>query len=114
VNEISRPGKFEALCSSTESLKLSFSSALKRRGVAHVIAGEGAMFNIYLTEGRVRNYRDAMASDLTLRKTLDIELINSGVYLKPQNRYCLSTAHSRDDVKTTGEKFGEALDAVLS
>jgi glutamate-1-semialdehyde 2,1-aminomutase len=113
VGEIRRPGKFEALCSTTESLKHSFSSALKKRGVKHAIAGEGAMFNMYMTEKPVRNYRDAIASDLRLRKFLDIELISRGVYLKPQNRYCLSTAHTREDVKITAEKFAEALDAVI-
>jgi len=54
-----------------------------------------------------------MASDLRLRKFLDLELINNGVYLKPQNRFCTSTAHTLDDVKQTGAKFADALDSVL-
>jgi glutamate-1-semialdehyde 2,1-aminomutase len=113
VEEILKAGKFDSLVSITETLKQSVASTLKKRGIPHVIAGEGAMFNIYLTEEPVRNYRDAMASDLRLRKFLDLELINNGVYLKPQNRFCTSTAHTLDDVKQTGAKFADALDSVL-
>jgi glutamate-1-semialdehyde 2,1-aminomutase len=113
VEEIISAGKFDSLVSTTETLKRSVATALKKRGISHTIAGEGAMFNIYLREEPVRNYREAMASDLRLRKFLDLELVNIGVYLKPQNRFCTSTAHALDDVKQTGAKFAEALDAVL-
>ena len=113
VEETLKAGKFDSLVSITETLKQSVASTLKKHRIPHVIAGEGAMFNIYLTEEPVRNYRDAMASDLRLRKFLDLELINNGVYLKPQNRFCTSTAHTLDDVGQTGAKFADALDSVL-
>ncbi len=114
VDEISHPGKFDAVLSAAENLKTSISSALAKHQIPHVIAGEGAMFNIYIREKPVRNYRDARASDLKLRRLLDIEQLTNGVYLKPLNRYCLSTAHTDDDVRMTTERFTRAVDAVMA
>jgi glutamate-1-semialdehyde 2,1-aminomutase len=112
VEELSRKGRFEGLVRRTEDLKRTMSTELAGHGVPHAIEGQGAMFNIYLTEGKIRNYRDAKKSDLKLRRLLDLEMISRGVYLKPENRFCLSLAHSADDVGTTGERFGESLDAL--
>ena len=113
IEEISRPGKLRDLGSVTERLKAAISSALHARQIPHFMAGEGAMFNIYITDKQVRNYRDARASDLRLRRFLDIGQITNGIYLKPENRYCLSTAHTDDDVSLTREKFDLALDVVV-
>ena len=113
VDALMRPGKFDRVVNRTESLKRGISSALAHRGVPHAMAGEGAMFNFYLTQERVRNYRDVMKSDLRLRRFIDIDLISRGVYLKPENRFCLSLSHTSEDVRLTQEKFEESLDAVI-
>ncbi|MDE1858476.1 MAG: aspartate aminotransferase family protein [Thaumarchaeota archaeon] len=114
VRELTRKGRFEGLLRKTESLKQMVAGELTSHSLPHDIEGEGAMFNIYLTDKKVRNYRDAKASDLRLRRLIDMGLLASGVYLKPENRYCLSLAHSNDDIRQTGEKFGGALDALAS
>ena len=46
------------------------------------------------------------------RFALDLELIVHGIYLKPENRFCLSLAHTDDDVSLTREKLGQALDSA--
>jgi glutamate-1-semialdehyde 2,1-aminomutase len=112
VEELSRRGRFEGVSRRTEDLKQEMSKELSARSIAHAVEGEGAMFNVYLTDKRVRNYRDAKSSDLKLRRVIDLELMSRGVYLKPENRFCLSLAHSGDDVRRTGERFREALDAL--
>ena len=113
VEEVSQKGKFQGLTKNTDALKRALGRELAARGVPHDIEGEGAMFNIYLTENRVRNYRDARSSDLKLRRLIDLQLISRGVYLKPENRFCTSLAHSATDFKMTAEKFGESLDEML-
>ncbi len=113
VEEIMKPRRFDVLLSRTQTLKRGISKELKSRGLRHDMAGEGAMFNFYLTERRVRNYRDVRESDLRLRRFIDLALISEGVYLKPENRYCLSLSHSEIDVQKTLEKFGEALDFAI-
>jgi glutamate-1-semialdehyde 2,1-aminomutase len=114
VDALRRPGAFDRLCRRAEDLRQGISSALEARDIAHRMAGEGAMFNLYFTSKPVRNYRDVKGSELRLRRILDVELIANGVYLKPENRYCLSLAHTEDDVKTTLEKFARSVDNIIA
>ncbi|MDE1852889.1 MAG: aspartate aminotransferase family protein [Thaumarchaeota archaeon] len=113
VEEIMRRGRFDGLRSRTENLKRRLSAKLTEYQVPHVLAGEGAMFNFYMTDKPVKNYRDAKRSDLRLRRFLDIELISRGVYLKPENRYCTSLAHSDADLSLTETRFAESLDSLM-
>lgn len=113
VEELGKKGRFAALIGRTESQKRGLSANLAAYQVPHTIPGEGGMFNVYMTGKPVRNYRDAKRSDLRFRRFLDIELISRGVYLKPENRFCLSLAHSEDDVGITTERFEESLGAVM-
>ena len=112
VEELSRRRRFDGLVRRTEALKGALSRELDGHSIAHTIEGEGAMFNIYLTDRKVRNYRDARSSDLGLRKLIDLEVMSRGIYLKPENRFCLSLAHSEGDVRRTGAIFGDALDSL--
>jgi glutamate-1-semialdehyde 2,1-aminomutase len=113
VEELRRKGRFDTLRMRTTRLKQALSRSLSQRQIPHTVAGEGGMFNIYMTSKPVRNHRDVQNSDMRLRRFLDIELISRGVYLKPENRYCLSLAHTEDDVETTKERFAESLDAEM-
>ena len=113
VNELMRKDRFGRLQSRAGSLKASISSILRSHRLPHAMLGEGAMFNFYLTETPVRNYRDAKKSDLRLRRLIDIGLISRGVYLKPENRYCLSFAHTADDFAQTAKTMDETLDATI-
>ena len=114
VDAVSRRGRFESLLRRTDGLKRKISAELASREIDHVMAGEGAMFNFYLRKGAVKNYRDAKKSDLRLRRLIDLGLLSRGVYLKPENRYCLSLAHTDDDVGATSLAFAGALDAVVA
>ena len=114
ISALSKPGEFDLLRRRTERLKRGISAALDERDIPHRMAGEGGMFNAYLTSEPVRNYRDIKRSDLRLRHFLDLELITNGVYLKPENRYCLSLAHSDDDVSLTKERFAQSIDNVIA
>ena len=111
VEELSHRGKFEALCRRTDDLKRAFSAELSARQIAHLLLGEGGMFNLYLTRDRVRNYREAKGTDLRTRRLLDLELLAHGIYLKPENRFCLSLAHADDDVRLTRDMLAQSLDS---
>jgi glutamate-1-semialdehyde 2,1-aminomutase len=114
IDALGRPGAFDLLRRRTDRLKRGVSSVLAERDIPHQMAGEGGMFNFYLTSKPVRDYRDVKNSDLRLRRFLDLELITNGVYLKPENRYCLSLAHSDDDVSVTREKFAQSVDSLTA
>jgi len=112
VEELSRHGRFDTLCRRTADLKEGFSAELAERKIPHLLLGEGGMFNLYLTRGEVRNYREAKSTDLRTRRLLDLELIAHGIYLKPENRFCLSLAHTPDDVRLTRDMLARALDTA--
>lgn len=112
VEELMVKGNFNGIRNRTNGLRDLFSKTLKEYQVHHVVLGEGGMFNYYLTDKPVRNYHDAVHSDLKLRRLLDIELIIEGIYLKPETRFCLSTAHSEADINLTGECFARAVQTM--
>jgi glutamate-1-semialdehyde 2,1-aminomutase len=107
-------GNFEKLVKNTDSLKRGVASALSSRQIQASIVGEGGMFSYFISSSEVRNYRDAVNSDLKFRRVLDLATILAGVYLKPTGRFSLSLAHTEEDVKRTVERFGQALDEVSS
>jgi len=114
IDALSRPGAFDLLRRRTDRLKDGISAVLAERDIPHQMAGEGGMFNVYLTSKPIRNYRDVKNSDLRLRRFLDLELITNGIYLKPENRYCMSLAHSDDDVSLTRERFARSVDNLAA
>jgi len=114
VDALMVPGAFDLIRKRTESLRSGLSATLTERDIPHQMLGEGGMFNFYLTSKPVRSYRDVKGSDLRLRRFLDLEQITNGVYLKPENRYCLSLAHSDEDVRATKERFAQSVDNLTS
>jgi glutamate-1-semialdehyde 2,1-aminomutase len=114
IDVLRRSGAFDVLCRRTDRLKRGISATLVERDIPHQMAGEGGMFNVYFASKPVRNYRDIRNSDLRLRRFLDLELVANGVYLKPENRYCLSLAHSDDDISATKEKFAQSVDSLAA
>jgi len=114
IDALSRPGAFDLLRRRTHRLKGGVAAALAERDIPHQMAGEGGMFNVYFTSKPVTNYRDVRSSDLRLRRFLDLELITNGVHLKPENRYCLSLAHSDEDVSVTKERFAKSVDNLTA
>lgn len=63
--------------------------------------GLGSIFNIVLCNKKVSHYRDMWEVNIDLRKKIDHALFAEGVYIKPLNRYSLSTAHTSQDIKQT-------------
>src|SRR5699024_3694893 len=63
--------------------------------------GMGSIFNLVFTKEPVHNYRDMWKANTVLRKDIDIELLNLGIYLKPLHRYSISIAPSLDDIRYT-------------
>jgi glutamate-1-semialdehyde 2,1-aminomutase len=114
VDELRRKGRFDELKIRTDSLRRLFSRTLEDYQIPSVFLGEGGMFNFFLTDKPVRNYRDALRSNLALRNLLDIELITEGIYLKPGNRFCLSLSHSQSDIRLTGEIFERVVRSMVA
>lgn len=75
--------------------------------------GMGSIFNIIFTNEPVKNYRAMWKANTAFREAIDIELLNLGIYLKPLNRYSMSTAHTLEDIEKTVHAHEKALNNVL-
>ncbi|MGI8554603.1 MAG: aspartate aminotransferase family protein [Dehalococcoidia bacterium] len=85
------------------------------RFVAHHIpaqaVGEGPVFQIYLQERPIRDYRDTLAADGGRWRQFCNEMTRRGIFLNGGKVYC-SVAHSDDDLRRTLEVCDQALDAM--
>jgi len=78
---------------------------LKRNGVPGQTVGVGSIFNLVLGEGPVNQVQDILRSELSLRRRIDYALLDQGIYVKPLNRFSLSTAHTTDVIEETLDRF---------
>lgn len=99
--------------SKTNMLRTGLEKLYQAYGVHMQTIGKGSIFNIVLTDKPIKNYRDMWQADISLRQALDEELLKLGIYLKPLNRYSLSTVHSDEDIEKTIDAHETALKLVL-
>lgn len=114
IDLLEQPGQLEQLFAHTNQLRKGLEDVYARRDIPMQTCGMGSIFNIVLTERPVANCRDMWHADTALRRAIDEELLNVGVYCKPLNRYSLSLAHSSADIQYTVDAHERAIDRVLS
>jgi glutamate-1-semialdehyde 2,1-aminomutase len=96
-----------------ESLQAALRQSAARHNVPLVITGFGTAFSLHFTKRReLVNYRDVLADDperlsLFLKGALD-----AGIYLLPDGRIYVSTAHSQSDIDQTAEALNGVLAAL--
>jgi glutamate-1-semialdehyde 2,1-aminomutase len=78
---------------------------LSRQGIPAKTVGEGSIFNLVMTANHVSNIQDVLRSEMAIRKQLDFSLLDQGIYVKPLNRFSLSTAHTDPIIDETLERF---------
>jgi glutamate-1-semialdehyde 2,1-aminomutase len=83
---------------------------------AGIVQGVGSLFQLYLTEGKVRDAAAARRADGARFLRLHAALLEQGVYLPPsQWETCfLSLAHAREDIDRTVEAFDACLGRLSS
>jgi len=113
IQYLEQNGELTKLIDKTNCLRRELEKLYLSFGLAVQTIGLGTIFNILITEKRISNYRDMYMVNNGLRKQIDNELLNSGIYLKPLGRYSLSTAHSEEDIDKTIEIHKNALIKVL-
>ncbi|WP_158736074.1 aspartate aminotransferase family protein [Alteribacillus sp. YIM 98480] len=97
----------------TEKLKNGINEKLRKYGVQGEAVGIGSIFSVVLNnKEKIRNYRDLQKTDLATRKEIDFRLLGKGIYVKPMNRYSVSTAHSDEDINQTLDAYDEVLREV--
>lgn len=95
-----------------DQLKTGLEALFKQKGIPMQAIGLGTMFNIVLTDQPISNYRDYLQADFELRRKIDIELWDAGIYSKPLNRYSLSTCHGPEEISKTLEAYDDVLKRI--
>lgn len=109
LNIIESGGVLDKVHSYAGILRNGLEELYKRYGIPMKTFGVGSIFNIVMCDQVVSTYRDMWEANIQLRKEIDQELLSLGIYVKPLNRYSLSTAHTLDDVMATIAAHEEAI-----
>jgi glutamate-1-semialdehyde 2,1-aminomutase len=112
LDELERPGTFDRLLRTTQTLVSGFEHLLTDHRMPAVIPAVGTVFSILFTNRTPRNYRDTLAADETKRRVLDTSLLARGIFVKPGKPYYLSTAHDDIAVRQTLDAFEESLSGL--
>ncbi len=112
IEMLEDPDHFETIQQNTQTLRQGIEQIFKDYRVEAQTLGMGSIFNIVITDRPVRNYRDLHKTRLSLRKELDYELLNLGVYNKPLNRYSISISHTDKEIYHTLNAYEVALNRV--
>lgn len=84
-------------------------------GIPCLINGVGSAFHISFTSREtMHNYRDTLDCDLEARDRFLEAMLEQGIYLIPDGRWYLSTAHTQTHVDATLEAVRRAFDKVGS
>jgi glutamate-1-semialdehyde 2,1-aminomutase len=114
LNEISKPGFYEALSASTQSLVQGLEAAARDAGVPLVGDSEGGMFGFFFASELPQNYGVVMATDKERFNRFFHGMLDRGVYLAPAlyEAGFVSAAHTAADIATTVQAAREALQAL--
>ena len=95
----------------TSWLSGEFQSAAESAGVPLQTQAMGGMFGFFFSEIPVRNYQDALNSDVERFTRFFRSMLNQGIYLAPSafESLFVSTAHSEKDLELTARAFRKAL-----
>lgn len=105
IEVLRRPGVYSEVEKATDVLRAGMEEILKKHGIPGQTVGVGSIFNLVLSEHPVNQVQDLLRSDLSLRRKIDYALLDRGIYVKPLNRFSLSTAHTPDVIEETLDRF---------
>ncbi|WP_042341788.1 aspartate aminotransferase family protein [Bacillus timonensis] len=103
---------YPELLQKTQALRLNLEKLYDSYDIPMQTVGRGSIFNIVHTNHRIRNYRDLLKADMTLRRKIDDVLLKLGIYTKPLNRYSMSIVHTEEDCKETVRMHEKAIRIV--
>src|SRR3989440_10748310 len=112
LDELEKPGVFDALLKTTRTLASGFEKLLKDHETPAVVPAVGTVFSILFTNQAPRNYRDTPAADKAKRRVADTSLLARGIFVKPGKPFYLSTAHDEIAVRQTLEAFEDGLSGL--
>ena len=75
-------------------------AALQDNGHVAQIAGEPALFDVFFTDKKIKNYRDVLQSDAGKSRSFN-QLLRKQKIFKSDSKFYVSLAHTQDDIDLT-------------
>ena len=114
LNCITKP-ELARLRASGETLMRGILQLADRVGLPVLINGVGSVFHLSFTSVKtMNNYRDSLECDTSARDRFIDGMLGRGVYLLPDGRWYISTAHTDIDVRRTLEATSKVFATLVS
>ena len=116
LDELAKPGVYEAIEAKTKKLVDGLRQAADQAGVKVSINHSASLFTIFFTETPVDSYAAAMTSNTEQFKVFFQSMLDQGYYLPPSQFECwfVSQAHSDEDIANTILAAEKAFQAVAN
>ena len=116
LDELAKPGVYEAIEAKTKRLANGLQDAADKAGVKICLNQSASLFTIFFTDQKVDSYAAAMTSNTEQFKVFFQAMLNQGFYLPPSQFECwfVSQAHSDADIDKTIEAAQRAFEAVAN
>ncbi len=109
---LKKQNPYQDLGQKTSWLTGEFRAAAESAGIPLQVQAMAGMFGFFFSETPVRNYQDAINSDLDLFTRFFRRMLKQGIYLAPSafESLFVSTAHTEEDLERTAKAFRKALE----
>jgi len=96
-----------------QSMRVGLKKALSEKRINAQVTGVGSLFDLHFAEHEITDYRTSLTADHVLKRCLDLDLLNRGVFLPPIHFSCTSAATTEDDINRTLENVSATLNLLL-
>ncbi len=112
LDELARPGTYDALNKHSEIACAEFQKVLNRHGLPAIAISEGSLWQILFMKKPPRTYADMLAGDAASARQLDRECMKRGIYVLPGVRRFFSVVHGEAELEDSLRILDEACRAL--
>lgn len=113
IEILRRPGTYEKLRANGERIMKTAKDAFGKAGIPIQTPGDLTLFDIVMTDGPVRNYREWFAGDRAAEARMDRHLRDRGV-LKPAGKIYVHLGLSDEDLDRIDSAIHETAEAIAA
>jgi glutamate-1-semialdehyde 2,1-aminomutase len=110
---LKQPGSYEKIHAIGQALMDGLTELFAKTGVPAKVVGEPPLFDVFFTDGEIRDYRTMVNVDR--ERVLQFNrLIRARGVFKGDSKFYISLAHTGEDIAFTLDVFASALDEMLA
>jgi glutamate-1-semialdehyde 2,1-aminomutase len=113
LNVLRQPGAYEKIHANGQALMDALAELFAKTGTPARVAGEAPLFDVFFTDGPVRDYRTMVAGNRERTLRFNRLIRERGVF-KGDSKFYISLAHTDEDIALTTDAFADALDEMLA